>query len=130
MPKRKIEQPITFTDLLERAQEWEGGFVVHTPDSTYASFLDELLDKHFPNRDKTEYLGPEITDADIYRDLLAGEYVTPYDTAQILEHVPAPPAEPTSFISIKSAFLGLSGIEPEDRIVTVLPTPEAEETPS
>jgi len=135
MPKRKIEQPITFTDLLERAQEWEGGFKVHTPDSTYISFLDELLDEHFPDRDKTEYLGPEITDEDIFRDLLAGEYVTPVDEVVVLEHFNARtpgdpvkvPAEATSFISIKSAFIGL----PEgERDYTIIPVPEAEETPS
>lgn len=127
MPKRKMEQPITFTDLLERAQEWEGGFEVHTPDFTYTSFLDELLDEHFPERDKTEYLGPEITDEDIYRDLLAGEYVTPIDTVTILEHVPAPPPEATSFISIKSVFLGLPDTAKD---YTILPIPEAEDTSS
>lgn len=152
MPKTRFEQPIHFIDLLAEAQTWEGGFKVHTPDSIAPTFIDELLDLHFPDRDKTEYLGPEITDADIFRDLLAGEYVTPHDTVLILEHVKPtasltlsegdvddeleglvelkPPAESTTFISIKNELIGSTVKPAEDRIVTILPIPEAEDTPS
>lgn len=144
MPKTKFEKPIAFDDLFAEAQQWEGGFTVHTPDSTYSSFIDDLLDQHFLDRDKTEYLGPEITDADIFKELLAGEYVTPHDTVLILEHKPPTqqtpkndmaeihevlraPAEPTSFIPIKSTFIGLPDGE---RDYTILPIPSVEDTPS
>jgi hypothetical protein len=128
MPKRLIEKPVTFDNMLVEAQNWEGGFVVHTPDSKYTSYIDELLDDHFPNRDKTEYLGSEITDADIFRDLLAGEYVTPHDTVVVLEHTPRPAPEATAFIPIKSAFIGLGGDgAEEDRITTIVPIPTLED---
>lgn len=138
MPKLKFEKPLIFDQLLVEMQDLEGGFTVHTPDSVFPSFISDLLDLHFPDRDKTECLGPEITDEEltrgIFADLLAGEYVTPLDTVTIVEHRPpmqqTPKSEPTSFISIKSAFLGLGGIDPEDRIATIIPVPEAEDTPS
>lgn len=138
MPKLKFEEPTTFRNLFMEAQGWEGGFTVHTPDSVYSSFIDDILDLHFPDRDKTEYLGPEMTDEEltrgIFADLLAGEYVTPLDTVTIVEHRPpmqqTPKSEPTSFISIRSAFLGLGDTEPNDRMITTLSIPEAEDTPS
>jgi hypothetical protein len=126
VPKLKLEQPLIFNNMLAEAEMWEEGFVVHTPDSTYPSFIGDLLDQHFPDRDKTEYLGPEITDEDIFRDLLAGEYVTPLDIVTVLEHK-KPVAEVTSFISLKSAFIGLSEGE---RDYTILPIPKVEDTPS
>lgn len=130
MPKRLFEQPAIFDNMLAEAKGWEGGFVVHTPDSEYSSFIDELLDQHFPDRDKTEYLGPEITDEDIFRDLLAGEYVTPHDTVVVLEHTPRPAPEATAFIPIKSAFIGLADVEEHEedpRIRTIVPIPLLED---
>lgn len=132
MPKLKFEKPLIFDQLLVEMQDLEGGFTVHTPDSVFPSFIGDLLDLHFPERDKTECLGLEV---DVH-DLLAGEYVTPVDEVVVLEHFDArrpgdpvkAPAESTSFISIKSVFIGLP--EAEDRIVTIIPVPEAEDTPS
>ena len=134
MPKLKLEQPLIFNALMAEAEGWEGGFNVHTPDSIPPTFVGDLLDLHFPDRDKAERLEP-VTDEDIFHDLLAGEYVTPLDTVVVLEHhnvrtQGAPVkvlAESTSFISLKSAFIGL----PDDvRDYTILPTPKAEDTSS
>jgi hypothetical protein len=131
VPKLKFEEPLIFNRLLVEMQDLEGGFTAYTPDSVFPSFVDDLLDLHFPDRDKTERL-ESVTDEDIFHDLLAGEYVTTLDTVTVLEHRPpmqqTPKSEPTSFISIKSAFIGLPDME--DRVMAILSVSEAEDTSS
>lgn len=53
MPSKRFELPTTYHDLIAEAEaQYDDGFTVKTPDPVPPTFVDELIEWHYPTTTK------------------------------------------------------------------------------